>query len=129
EAMTSGLPTFASQFGGPSEIIEDNVNGFLINPTHLEETAARILHFLDQCEIDPQYWEQISERAIHRVRDRYSWDTHTTKLWALANLFWFWNQIAPNNREALFRYLELMFQFMYKSRAANLLQETVQQAT
>jgi sucrose synthase len=45
EAMTSGLPTFASQFGGPSEIIEDNVSGFLINPTNLEETADRIKSF------------------------------------------------------------------------------------
>jgi sucrose synthase len=121
EAMTTGLPTFASQFGGPSEIIEDNVSGFLINPTNLDETAARILQFLDHCEAEPQYWELISERAIHRIQDRYSWDIHTTKLLALANLYQFWNQLVPNNREALFRYLELMLHFIYKTRAAALL--------
>jgi sucrose synthase len=120
EAMTSGLPTFASQFGGPSEIIEDNVNGFLINPTNLDETAARILYFLEQCDAQPKYWELISERAIHRVQDRYSWDLHTTKLLALANLYWFWNQLAPHNREALLRYLEMMFHFIYKPRASDL---------
>ncbi|MGB8698697.1 MAG: sucrose synthase [Thermosynechococcaceae cyanobacterium] len=120
EAMTSGLPTFASQFGGPAEIIEDNINGFLINPTNLVETAQRIVEFLEQCNAHPEYWAQFSSQAIHRVQDRYSWKTHTTKLLALANLFWFWNQLAPHNREALFRYLELIFHFLYKPRAAQL---------
>jgi sucrose synthase len=122
EAMTSGLPTFASQFGGPSEIIEDNMSGFLINPTNLDETASRILEFLNRCDTQLDYWGTISERAIHRVQDRYNWTTHTTKLLALANLYWFWNQITPHNREALFRYLELIFHFIYKPRAAQLLE-------
>jgi sucrose synthase len=122
EAMTSGLPTFASQFGGPSEIIEDNISGFLINPTNLDETASRILEFLERCDTQPDHWGTLSERAIHRVQDRYNWTTHTTKLLALANLYWFWNQLTPHNREALFRYLELIFHFIYKSRAAQLLE-------
>jgi sucrose synthase len=120
EAMTSGLPTFASQFGGPSEIIEDNISGFLINPTNLDETANRILEFLERCDTQPDYWGTLSEKAIHRVQDRYNWTTHTTKLLALANLYWFWNQLTPHNREALFRYLELIFHFIYKNRAAQL---------
>jgi sucrose synthase len=124
ESMTSGLPTFASQFGGPSEIIEEGVNGFLINPTNIEETAAKILQFLDECETQPDYWELISERAIHRVNDQYSWTIHTTKLLALANLHWFWNETAPHNREVMFRYLELMYHFIYKPRASALLKQT-----
>jgi sucrose synthase len=124
EAMTSGLPTFATQFGGPSEIIEDNVSGFLINPTNLDETANRILEFLDRCDREPDHWETISERAIHRVQDRYNWSTHTTKLLALANLYWFWNQLTPHNREALFRYLELMYHFIYKAGASKLLEHS-----
>lgn len=123
ESMTSGLPTFASQFGGPSEIVEDGVNGYLINPTNPDEVTAKILQFLDECEADPNFWELISERAIARVKDRYSWTTHTHKLLALANLYWFWNEIAPHNREALFRYLELMYHFIYRPRALTLLKE------
>jgi sucrose synthase len=129
EAMTCGLPTFASQFGGPSEIIEDGVNGFLINPTNLEETVQRILQFLEDCNLDENHWELLSKRAIHRIQDRYSWDIHTTKLLSLANLYWFWNQISPNNREALIRYLELLFHFIYKPRAAELFASTVSQQT
>ncbi len=124
ESMTSGLPTFASQFGGPSEIVEDGVNGYLINPTNLEEVAEKILRFLSDCEADPDRWELISERAINRVKDRYSWTTHTAKLLALANLYWFWNEIAPHNREALFRYLELMYHFIYKTRASATLKQS-----
>jgi sucrose synthase len=125
EAMTSGLPTFASQFGGPSEIIEDGQNGFLINPTNLTEMVDKIITFLNQCDEHPENWQHISHRGIQRVRDRYSWNLHTHKLMALANVFWFWNQCAPRDREALFRYLELLFYFIYRPRA-NLLQAEVQ---
>ncbi|MCG9891307.1 MAG: sucrose synthase [Thermosynechococcaceae cyanobacterium MS004] len=124
ESMISGLPTFASQFGGPSEIIEHGVNGYLINPTNLEETASKILQFFQDCNTQPDHWKLFSERSIHRVKDRYSWTIHTTKLLALANLYWFWNKTAPHNREAMFRYLELIYHFIYKSRASALLQQT-----
>ena len=45
EAMTSGLPTFATCYGGPIEIIEDGVSGFHINPNHGNESAERIATF------------------------------------------------------------------------------------
>ncbi len=73
EAMISGLPTFATQFGGSSEIIQNGDNGFHINPTNLEETAQKILDFINQCDTNPQYWQEISERAIKRVRNNYNW--------------------------------------------------------
>jgi sucrose synthase len=126
EAMVSGLPTFASQFGGPSEIIEDGMNGFLINPTNLPDMAQRILAFLDRCDEHPATWQHLSERGIQRIRDRYNWTHHTHKLMALANTFWFWNQFAPRDREALFRYLELLFYFIYRPRSAQLLGGEVQ---
>jgi len=56
EAMISGLPTFATQFGGPLEIIQDKFNGFYINPTHLEETAEKIIEFVSKCDQNPNYW-------------------------------------------------------------------------
>ena len=34
EAMVSGLPTFATCYGGPLEIIEDGISGFHIDPNH-----------------------------------------------------------------------------------------------
>ncbi len=126
EAMISGLPTFGTQFGGPLEIIRDQVNGFLINPTHLEEMAQKILAFLDECEKNPSYWEQISSRGMERVFSTYTWKIHTTRLLSLARIYGFWNYVSQENREDMLRYIEALFYLIYKPRAQKLLEEHMQ---
>ncbi len=121
EAMISGLPTFATQFGGPLEIIQNKVNGFYINPTHLEETAERIVDFVTKCQQNPNYWYEISTRAIDRVYSTYTWKIHTTKLLTLARIYGFWNFSSKENREDLLRYIEALFYLIYKPRAQALL--------
>ncbi|MGM3305481.1 sucrose synthase [Anabaena sp. WFMT] len=123
EAMISGLPTFATQFGGPQEIIQDQVNGFYINPTNLEETAAKILEFVTKCDHNPNYWSEISQHAIERVYSTYTWKIHTTKLLSLARIYGFWNFSSKENREDLLRYLEALFYLIYKPRAQHLLEQ------
>ncbi|QLE56828.1 sucrose synthase [Nostoc sp. TCL26-01] len=123
EAMISGLPTFATQFGGPLEIIQDKVNGFYINPTHLEETATKILDFVTKCEQNPNYWSVISQQAIDRVYSTYTWKIHTTKLLSLARIYGFWNFTSKENREDLLRYLESLFYLIYKPKAQQLLEQ------
>ncbi|MBE9016505.1 sucrose synthase [Chroococcidiopsidales cyanobacterium LEGE 13417] len=123
EAMISGLPTFATQFGGPLEIIQDKVNGFYINPTHLEETADKILEFVTKCEQNPNYWYEISTRGIDRVYSTYTWNIHTTRLLSLARIYGFWNFISKENREDLLRYLEALFYLIYRPRAQQLLKQ------
>ncbi|WP_427158341.1 sucrose synthase [Aliinostoc sp. HNIBRCY26] len=121
EAMISGLPTFATQFGGPLEIIQNQVNGFYINPTNSEETADKILEFVIKCEENPQYWNIVSQKAIDRVYSTYTWKIHTTKLLSLARIYGFWNFTSKENREDLLRYLEALFYLIYKPRAQQLL--------
>ncbi|MEB3274751.1 MAG: sucrose synthase [Prochlorothrix sp.] len=123
EAMISGLPTFATRFGGPLEIIKDQVNGFYINPTHLEETAAKITAFVEKCDQDPQHWETISQNAIDRVYSTYTWKIHCARLVSLAKIYGFWNYNSKENREDLLRYIEMMFYLLYKPRAQKLLQQ------
>jgi sucrose synthase len=123
EAMVSGLPTFATQFGGPLEIIQDKVNGFYINPTHLEEMAEKILEFVSKCEQNPNYWYEISTRGIDRVYTTYTWKIHTTRLLSLARTYGFWNFISKENREDLLRYIEALFYLIYKPRAQQLLEQ------
>jgi sucrose synthase len=123
ESMISGLPTFATQFGGPLEIIQDKVNGFYINPTHLEETAEKIVNFVTKCDQDPNYWHTISKQAIDRVYSTYTWKIHTTKLLSLARIYGFWNFNSQENREDLLRYLESLFYLIYKPRAQQLLEQ------
>ncbi len=123
ESMITGLPTFGTQFGGPLEIIHDKVNGFYINPTHLEETAEKILEFFDKCEQNPNYWYEISTRGIDRVYSTYTWKIHTNHLLSLARIYGFWNFTSKENREDLMRYIESLFYLLYKPRAKQLLEQ------
>jgi sucrose synthase len=117
EAAISGLPVFATQFGGSQEIIQDGRNGFHIDPTDLEGTAKIIVNFCDRAQAEPNYWHEISQRASERVREQYTWREHIKKLLLLAKIYRFWNSVAFTNRKALHRYLELIFHLIYKPRA------------
>lgn len=126
EAMISGLPTFATLFGGALEIIDDGVNGFYINPTDLEGTSEKIVNFINQCDANPQYWQEISRSAIERVRTQYNWQLHTKQLLSLAKIYSFWNYVYPDNRDALIRYLEALFFLIYKPRTEIILANHMQ---
>ena len=123
EAMVTGLPTFATRFGGPLEIIQNNVNGFYINPTHHEEMATVILEFVSKCDHNPNYWFEVSQKGIERVYSTYTWKIHTTRLLSLAKIYGFWNYTSKENREDMLRYLESLFYLLYKPRAKALLEE------
>jgi|JFJP01.1.fsa_nt_gi sucrose synthase len=126
EAMISGLPTFATEFGGCLEIIQDGINGLHINPLDLDGTTKKILQFLNQCQSDREYWTQISELAIQRIQEQYNWQDHTQKLLLLAKIYSFWDCIYSDNREARQHYLEALFYLLYKPRAEQILAEHMQ---
>lgn len=123
EAMISGLPTFATQFGGSLEILDDQENGFHLNPTDLEGTAQKILQFFDKCDTNPEYWQKKSEWMSQRIHNKYNWHSHTSQLLSLAKIYSFWNFVAPENTEARTRYMETLFHLVYKPRAENILAE------
>ncbi|MBD2485982.1 sucrose synthase [Aulosira sp. FACHB-615] len=123
EAMISGLPTFATQFGGALEIIENREDGFIINPTDLEGAAQKIIAFLDECEHHPQHWQEVSEWMIQRITNKYNWSSHTSQLLLLAKMFSFWNFVAPENNEARDRYMESLFHLIFKPRAEKILEQ------
>ena len=62
EAMSSGLPTFGPKFGGPLEIIEEGVSGFLLNTSKPELISQGLEWFADSCLKEPGLWEKISRR-------------------------------------------------------------------
>lgn len=121
ESMVTGLPTFATRFGGPQEIIQDGINGFHINPTQLEEMAATLVDFVTKCEQTPEIWQAISEKAIERVYSAYTWKIHTTRLLSLARIYGFWNYVSQEKRDDLLRYIEALFHLLFKPRAKHLL--------
>jgi sucrose synthase len=123
EAMICGLPSFATKFGGASEIIENREDGFIVNPTDLEGTAQSILKFFDECENNPHYWEEISQWMSQRIIHNYNWESHSSQVLLLAKMFSFWNFVAPANNEARDRYMETLFHLIYKPRAEKILEQ------
>ncbi|MEH2063679.1 MAG: sucrose synthase [Nostoc sp.] len=123
EAMISGLPTFTTEFGGSSEIIDSQENGFNVNPTDLEGTAKKILDFLDQCDTHSEYWCEVSERMSQRIHNKYNWHLHSNQLLLLAKMVGFWNFVVPENNEARDRYMEALFHLIYKPRAEKILEK------
>ncbi|MBD0388607.1 MAG: sucrose synthase [Nostoc sp. C3-bin3] len=123
EAMISGLPTFATQFGGSLEIIENQENEFNLNPTDLEGTAKKILDFLERCDTHPEHWHEVSEWMSQRIHNRYNWHLHSKQLLQLTKIFSFWNFVAPENNEARDRYMETLFHLIYKPRAEKILEK------
>ena len=78
--MSTGLPTFATRYGGPMEIIEHGKSGFHLDPNHGESCAELMADFLERCRDDPEYWHTISNGAIDRVRSRYTWKLYAERM-------------------------------------------------
>lgn len=71
EAMNCGLPTFATNQGGPAEIVVDGVSGFHINPLNGDESSNKIADFFEKCKKDFNYWNKISSAGLQRIYDWY----------------------------------------------------------
>jgi sucrose synthase len=82
-----------------------------------------ILDFLGKCQQYPDYWQEISKRAIQRVYSHYTWKIHTNRLLSLARIYGFWNHTSQENRKELLRYIETLFYLLFKPRAQHLLEQ------
>jgi len=70
EAMTCGLPTFATNHGGPAEIIVHGKSGFHIDPYHGEQAADLLADFFEKCKKEPSHWETISTGGLKRIQEK-----------------------------------------------------------
>ena len=71
EALATGLPVVASKIPGNNELIEDDTNGFLFEPTTgAAELADRILPLLQ----DQTNWNRLSAAARSTIESRFSWN-------------------------------------------------------
>jgi sucrose synthase len=118
EAMVSGLPTFATWYGGPLEIIEDGVSGFHVDPTHPAEMADRVAAFLEEAARNPERWEEVSNAGIARVHSRYTWDLYAERLLTLSKVYGFWRFVSDLERRETVRYLEMFYHLQFRPLAA-----------
>lgn len=70
EAMNCGLPTFATNQGGPAEIIVDGISGFHIDPNNGDNASNKIADFFEKCKTEAIYWDKFSKAGLQRI---YEW--------------------------------------------------------
>jgi sucrose synthase len=121
EAMVCGLPTFATCFGGPLEIIEHGVSGFHIDPNHGDEAAGLLAGFFERSAAEPTFWATISKGGIDRVHRRYTWELYAERLMTLARIYGFWRHLTTLEQRETRRYLEMFYALQYRPRADTLL--------
>jgi sucrose synthase len=120
EAMGSGLPTFATCFGGPLEIVEDGVSGFHIDPNHGDRAAEIMAGFFARCREEPAHWQAISDAGLARVEERYTWKRYAERMMTLSRIYGFWKFVTNLERAETRRYLEMFYALQLRPLARSM---------
>ncbi len=120
EAMASGLPTFATRYGGPLEIIVNAVSGFHIDPNYGDTSSAILVNFFEKCASEDNYWQQIAEGGIQRVKSHYTWRLYAKRLLSLTCMYGFWKYATNLERQETSRYLEMLYHLQFRRLAAEM---------
>jgi glycosyltransferase involved in cell wall biosynthesis len=74
EAMACRCPVVSTRVGGPLDIIEDGVNGYLVDVKDTSALSDRVLRVLN---LSDDQWRRMSD-AAYRTATSFSWDEATT---------------------------------------------------
>jgi sucrose synthase len=109
EAMTCGLPVFATKNGGPSEIIQHGRSGWHIDPHHGERATEMMADFFEQCKADPGHWKAVSDASLQRIASAYTWQLYAERMITLAQLYSYWKHVSHLERREMRRYLQMFY--------------------
>jgi glycosyltransferase involved in cell wall biosynthesis len=73
EAMACRCPVVSTRVGGPLDIVEDGLNGYLVDVKDSNALAERVLRVLN---LPEERWKQMSD-AAYRTATSFSWDEAT----------------------------------------------------
>ncbi|NOQ68530.1 MAG: HAD-IIB family hydrolase [Gammaproteobacteria bacterium] len=79
EAAACGLPIVATEDGGPTDIIDNCQNGYLVDPLDKQLITDALLKVLK----NKTNWKRLANNGIKGVRKYYSWPAHTEKYLSL----------------------------------------------
>lgn len=69
EAMSQGLPCIGTDFNAIPELIEEDVNGYLVPRRDPQALAAKIIRFYSA----PDNLARMSAESLRKVREEYTW--------------------------------------------------------
>eukprot|EP00899_Mesostigma_viride_P009483 jgi/Mesvir1/18536/Mv11541-RA.1 len=121
EAMACGLPTFATKYGGPVEIIEDGVSGYHVDPYRADATVGKLVQFFTRCKEEPSAWDAMSKASVARVEERYTWKQYADRLLSLSRVYSFWKFVTNIERQETKRYLEMFYGLMFRPLAKEMI--------
>ena len=76
EAMAYGIPIIASKIGGLPDIIDDNVDGFLVRPGNASDIAEKILLFKE----NPELMSDFGNRLKAKVNTKFSLERYSNEI-------------------------------------------------
>ncbi|GBG70160.1 hypothetical protein CBR_g6291 [Chara braunii] len=114
EAMTSGLPTFATCHGGPAEVIKHGVSGYHIDMYRPDEVADLIADFFERCKTDPGEWDGLSKAGLERIYSKFTWEIYAERLMTLSRVYTFWKFVSNLERREARRYIEMFYNLKYR---------------
>lgn len=75
EAMACRCPVVSTRVGGPQELVQDGINGYLVPPGDVTALADRLARVLT---LSGEEWTRMSE-AAYRTAQQYSWERMTER--------------------------------------------------
>lgn len=71
EAMATGLPVLTTRVGGIGEVVQDGINGKLLQPKNLSKRLEKVLlHWLK----NPEKLKEMGRQSRQIVEDQFSWN-------------------------------------------------------
>ncbi|PON75289.1 Sucrose synthase [Parasponia andersonii] len=119
EAMNCALPTFATNQGGPAEIIVDGVSGFHIDPNNGDESSNKIADFFEMCKKDATYWNKFSTAGLQRINECYTWKIYADRVLNMGCVYNFWRQMNKEQKQAKQRYLQMFYSLLFRKLVKN----------
>ena len=78
EAMARGVPVLGSNFGGISELVEDNKTGILFEPRNVTDLSEKIIFLLQ----NKQRLKEMGQNARENFERKYTADLYYERLMA-----------------------------------------------
>ena len=123
EAMASGLPVFATRYGGPLEIIQHGKSGYHFDPNDGAAAAEAMADFFALTASDANAWSAIARGALSRVEARYTWRLYAERMMTLSRIYGFWKFVSNLEREETGRYLDMFYHLQFRPMAMALASE------